>query len=104
MNAPKPYRLRLAQAIVETGRQLPHEPLGSLINSILTWRRLPMLAPSADGQSWRRYAIDTKTGERVALRTNQFACLIKRTAHTPAETVILTAALHRAARGGRTNG
>ncbi len=104
MSPTKPYKLRLAHAVVQVGRQLPQEPLGSLVHSILTWRRLPFLAPSADGQRWTRYAYDTKAGTKQEIRPNQFACLIKRTAHTPAETVILHAALHLAGRGGLANG
>ena len=104
MTATKPYKLRLAHAVIQIGRQLPHEPLGSLIHSILTWRRLPLLVPSADGQRWARYALDTQSGKKQAIRPNQFACLVKRTAHTPAETAILHAALHLAGGGGRANG
>lgn len=103
MNLTAPYHIRLTHAVVAVGRQLPHEPLGDLVRAIFVWRRLPMLAPSTDGQRWNRYSYDKESGRRVAMRPNQFATLIKRTANTPAESAILIAALHRVGKGGLTH-
>lgn len=95
-----PYKLQLAHAVIAVGRSVPHEPLGGLINSILSWQRLPRLSQRRDGARWIRQFVDARTGEVREVRPNQFANLIKRTAHTPSETAILYAALHRAAATG----
>lgn len=101
MKTPHPHAFALARAVIDLQRDRPEQPIGGLVNALFVWVRLPMLVP--EGEKWRRFLFDTRTGQRTPLRPNQFACLVKRTAVTPGEKALLLGALQIVGRGGRSN-